>query len=207
MDTARYIVTYLIVITFPPVLAFWLVLHPAIGFWRRLGPTRTYVIMIPAMLLGVFAMTRVTDVLLAVEFGTNYLLWPLVVLFYGISVRIELRCRRKLKPKTLVGVPELAPPEGGGTLLEDGIYGTVRHPRYVGVLFSVQALAFFANYLALYLFVPVLIAVVYAIVVLEERELRDRFGDEYVQYAVRVPRFIPRRSRQSGGAREAASNP
>ena len=33
----------------------------------------------------------------------------------------------------------------------------------------------------------------YFIVVLEERELRDRFGSTYEEYSRRVPRFFPRR--------------
>lgn len=28
---------------------------------------------------------------------------------------------------------------------------------------------------------------------MEERELRERFGQEYVEYSAEVPRFIPRR--------------
>jgi len=31
----------------------------------------------------------------------------------------------------------------------------------------------------------------HVVVLLEEKELRNRFGDDYVRYSQRVPRFIP----------------
>jgi protein-S-isoprenylcysteine O-methyltransferase Ste14 len=52
--------------------------------------------------------------------------------------------------------------------------------------------ALIANYLAIYLLFPICAASLYLIVLLEERELRDRFGAAYQAYARRVPRFIPR---------------
>jgi protein-S-isoprenylcysteine O-methyltransferase Ste14 len=38
----------------------------------------------------------------------------------------------------------------------------------------------------------------FAIIHIEERELRDRFGEEYVRYCARVPRFWPREDRPPG---------
>ncbi len=91
-----------------------------------------------------------------------------------------------------VGIPEVAPQREDGKLLTEGVYGRMRHPRYAGAVLGLIAYALFVNYLALYLLVPLLSAGVYVISVLEERELRDRFGKAYVEYARSVPRFIPR---------------
>ena len=54
------------------------------------------------------------------------------------------------------------------------------------------AYALFCNYLATYLLVPAVAILIYLIVLLEERELRNRFGAEYEAYCARVPRFVPK---------------
>lgn len=54
------------------------------------------------------------------------------------------------------------------------------------------ASACFANYGGLYLATVLAIPFVLLVVVLEERELRQRFGQEYEEYSRRVPRFVPR---------------
>jgi len=53
--------------------------------------------------------------------------------------------------------------------------------------------ALLANYLALYLVLAVGGLGIWLIVILEEKELRERFGPAYDDYCRRVPRFIPRR--------------
>jgi protein-S-isoprenylcysteine O-methyltransferase Ste14 len=141
-----------------------------------------------AVIAGMYA---IREPLLAVEYGTNKALWPLAVLIYGVSVFIEVRCRKHLKLKILVGVPELAPDGRGGELITQGIYGRIRHPRYMAVWLGTVAVALFANYLAVYVLALVLVPALYLVVVLEERELRERFGEDYVTYSQRVPRFIP----------------
>jgi protein-S-isoprenylcysteine O-methyltransferase Ste14 len=61
----------------------------------------------------------------------------------------------------------------------------------MAVWLGTVAVALFANYLAVYVLALVLVPALYLVVVLEERELRERFGEDYVTYSQRVPRFIP----------------
>lgn len=197
MDTIRYVIAFLVVVTVPPGLAYWLIIHSLIGYWRRLGPRRTYAVIVPVLLLGVAGMALIADDLLSADYGTQPLLWILTVLLYGSSKAVEARCRKHLSFRTMVGVPELRPPESGGTLIVEGIYDRIRHPRYVGLMLGALAAAFFVNYAVVYALMPLMAVVMFVIVLLEERELRTRFGAAYMEYARRVPRFIPS-ARQRG---------
>ena len=64
----------------------------------------------------------------------------------------------------LVGVPEMNQNEpGGGVLLDQGMYGMMRHPRYVSILSGCLGWSLMSNYVAAYavtfLMVPGLIGV------------------------------------------------
>ena len=100
--------------------------------------------------------------------------------------------RRRLPIATLIGIPELSPRAAGGTLVTEGIYSHIRHPRYLQVMLRLAGFALFANYLALYALLALCLPLIYLIVLFEERELRQRFGEEYERYCHHVPRFLPR---------------
>jgi protein-S-isoprenylcysteine O-methyltransferase Ste14 len=93
---------------------------------------------------------------------------------------------------TLVGVPELRGASAPAALLTGGIYAKVRHPHYVGATFGYVASAFLANYLFLWAALPAFLLLLHTVVLLEERELEERFGDAWRDYAARVPRYVPR---------------
>jgi protein-S-isoprenylcysteine O-methyltransferase Ste14 len=193
VDAARYYLALILVVTYPPAFAVWFVIHPFIGFWRRMGAAATYAVTMPAALAVCYLIFRFRDTLLGVEFGTNRVLLALGIVLYSVAMAVELRCRRYLTLRTLLGVPELrAVEEGPGELLRQGIYARVRHPRYLGVMLGGAGVACVANYLASYLLMLGLIPVVYALTVIEERELRQRFGEAYERYSGDVPRLLPR---------------
>jgi protein-S-isoprenylcysteine O-methyltransferase Ste14 len=77
-------------------------------------------------------------------------------------------------------------------IINTGIYRVVRHPAYAGSLLSFFGLGLcFANYLTiLIMFPPICSAFLYRIHV-EERALRDNFGDEYANYCASTKRLIP----------------
>ncbi len=192
MDTVRYNLALLTLVAFIPGILFWPFAHGLVYRWRQLGLVISYSVlgmMLIAIGAGVFVLRQT---LLAVEFGPpGWLGWPAVLCFVAALV-VEVQCRKHLSLRTLVGIPELSPTPPGQPLLDQGIYARLRHPRYVVVILSVFALAFFTNYLAVYLLCPLACLVLYGITLMEERELVERFGQAYRQYQQRVPRFVPK---------------
>lgn len=78
------------------------------------------------------------------------------------------------------------------TLKTDGIYSSVRHPSYSGILLIVGGFAGLMNsiYSFLVLVVPVFIAILYRIKV-EENLLADEFGESYSEYKTETKKLIP----------------
>jgi len=57
-------------------------------------------------------------------------------------------------------------------------------------------LSLFCNYLAVWILLALFVPAIYGVVLLEERELKQRFGRQYEQYCRDVPRFVPRLRRR-----------
>lgn len=196
VDAARYWLAVVLVVAMPPGLVFWFVVHPFVGFWRRVGVVKTYVVLAvvgAGMMVGLFL---ARDLLVATDYGTSRWTGGLgLVLLMGATVLFWKR-KKHLDNKRLSGLHELDPSREDGRLLTEGIYGVIRHPRYVEVALAVLAYALMANYLGAYLIWVSTLLCLGLIVPLEERELEERFGEEYRRYREEVPAFIPR-----GGAR------
>ncbi len=193
MNTFRYYLALLYTVLLPPTLLTWLVIHPFIKFWRRVGLFWTYVMVTAVVCPGVAGLFLMRRTLLAVEFGTSWPLLALGVLGVAVAVRLRVSLHRHFSNQQLMGLPELAPDRYPQQLVTEGLHARVRHPRYLQYLLVLAGFALMANYLALYLTLAVLVPGIWLIVILEEKELRARFGPAYDDYCRRVPRFIPRR--------------
>ncbi len=77
-------------------------------------------------------------------------------------------------------------------LISIGIYRYVRHPAYSGSLLSFLGLGiFFSNWLSLLIiFLPIFSVFLYRMKI-EERALREKFGQAYLDYSGRTARLIP----------------
>jgi len=192
LDAVRYWAALLVVVMFPVGFAAWFFIHPFINFWRRVGPGLTLGIWLPVLLSLCYGLFSVRSSLLAVDYGTQWILVGIGVVLYMSGTVVEIRCRRYLTLRTLMGIPELkATDEEPGKLLNEGIYAQVRHPRYLGVMLGGIGIACIANYQAAWVIMAALVPITYLLTVVEERELRDRFGEQYIRYAEKVPRIIP----------------
>lgn len=191
MNTFRYVVAVVLMVSLPPGILMWFIVHPFAPFWRRLGTKWTYTILCSGMLLMMVGTFLIRDALVAADLGTNVITMVLAVPCIALAATISVKRRRHLTFRMLAGVPELSPTDKG-VLLTQGPYAVIRHPRYVEAMLVVLGYALVANFVGTYLLFVVSIPVLYAVAMLEERELRDRFGKEYDQYCRAVPRFLPR---------------
>jgi protein-S-isoprenylcysteine O-methyltransferase Ste14 len=201
IDTARYIVAIALIATLPPMLLFWILIHPLASVWRRIHPAFVYGITLSVVILGMAGIVSQRKSLLAADWGTQPALMILGIGFLGIAFWLRILIGRSFTTRQLVGLPELDTEDksSGAGLVTTGVYAHLRHPRYVQIIIASLGYGLFANYPAAYLAVILFIVGIYFVVLLEERELRARFGSAYDEYAHRVPRFIPRRVGDSKG--------
>jgi protein-S-isoprenylcysteine O-methyltransferase Ste14 len=79
-----------------------------------------------------------------------------------------------------------------GRLVCGGMYGVTRNPMYVGNgLISIGMTMLLGSPLGYLILIPFFLFVYQAIIAAEEAYLRDKFGSEYDDYALRVSRIIP----------------
>jgi len=85
------------------------------------------------------------------------------------------------------------------TLVTRGIFGVMRNPLYVGNLLAAAGILVVHNNPMVYLIGGLFTLVSYqAIVLTEERFLRNKFGEEFEQYCREVSRWLPRLSKLRG---------
>lgn len=78
------------------------------------------------------------------------------------------------------------------TLATTGPYARIRHPQYVAfVLILLGFLLQWPTLLTLVMF-PILLGMYGRLAIIEEAQMRARFGDDFERYARRTPRFFPR---------------
>ena len=192
MDRVRYILAVIGLVSIPPAVLYWFIVHPFVDVWRRVGKPATYAMLFVVFATSGYALWLARDPLLAVDYGTNPWLWAPGLVFFLGALGIQTKIRRQLTFKVLAGVPELDADGKGGELLDTGLYARVRHPRYLALTLGQIAWAFFTNYLVMYALIPVIGLGLAGIAWFEERELEARFGQAYVEYRRRVPMIIPR---------------
>jgi protein-S-isoprenylcysteine O-methyltransferase Ste14 len=82
--------------------------------------------------------------------------------------------------------------EAGDILVTSGIYGRIRHPIYASLILFLTGAMLVGLSATTLLFFVLFIAALTVRINREEKFLLEKFGEDYVQYAKRVPRFLPR---------------
>ena len=80
---------------------------------------------------------------------------------------------------------------GEGALVTDGLYSKLRHPQYLGLILIVVGFLIMWPILLTVLLAPFLIGRYILLAREEDRELKEKIGEDFMRYKERVPGFIP----------------
>jgi protein-S-isoprenylcysteine O-methyltransferase Ste14 len=170
-----------------PVPLYWFILHPTAQAWRR--HKRAALIGAAVVAWGTGAMFLF---LMRHHLYASAASPPRAVtgcLLIVAELYLFRRASNDLGYKRLTGEAELS---GEGEMMGGGIYARIRNPRYAGSFLAIGGACLIAGARWMWLTTAIWAALMLAAILLEEREMRGRFGAAYIEYCRRVPRFLPR---------------
>jgi len=189
------VVALVYAILFFPAPFFWLMIHAAIGFWRRFG-NRSFWIALPVWTISGVALVLLRHRIFAERLGRNALTWLGGAALVAIALWIGRQVHHDLGLRRLGGLPEVNPARYPGGVVRSGIYTRLRHPRYVEYMLTFAGLALLTGARGIFLLAFITVLLYLIVAPIEERELRAHYGQEYETYARVVPRFVPRLRRR-----------
>jgi protein-S-isoprenylcysteine O-methyltransferase Ste14 len=183
-------------VIWPAIPLFWIPIHCAPRFFRRLG-IFTYILPLVTWLPAAFTVFLARDILL-----TYRIAFPLAVSIAGIllflaGAALQVWTLLLLTLPGITGMPEVTSLVRS-KLVARGPFTVIRHPTYLSHTMMLLGLFLWTEITALGIVTAVDALVVNLIVIpLEERELLARFGAQYEAYRRNVPsRFFPFRRRR-----------
>jgi protein-S-isoprenylcysteine O-methyltransferase Ste14 len=178
------------VIVYASIPSFWLLVHPRVEYWRS-RQRSPYRVLIPVWITMWIALGITTapwrHVLI---YNTGWTWIPAAILFFT-GLWLYKSSGEHFSGPQLIGVAELLPSQGEQRLVISGIRDRIRHPVYLGHLCEMLAWSI-GTALAVAYALTAFAAVTGVIMIrLEDKELEQRFGEEYRRYRSHVPALIP----------------
>ena len=173
-----------------PIPIIWFVIHPFIDFWRK--HPQWYKVVAFCWVVSIVFFFSIRAWVWSLQVQLRFL--PVVggVVAIALAVWLDVQRAKVFSRTQLIGLPEVVRDNHKSVLVTEGIYGRLRHPRYVSYLFFSWGMALMTRFVSVYFAAVYLTVGLYVVMILEERELKERFGKAYEVYMKKVPRWWPR---------------
>jgi protein-S-isoprenylcysteine O-methyltransferase Ste14 len=178
---------------------FWMMIHPFAEFWRgrRRNP---YGLLVP-LWIGLWIVVALVTApwrhlgLYFLAMTPFPLTWLPAVALFAIGIWIYRRAGVGFSWSQLGGLPEIRDPgTAGRPLATTGIRARVRHPVYLGHLCETLAWSLGSGLAVCWGLTALAIATGAAMILMEDRELEQRYGADYRRYKENVPAIFPRQT-------------
>ncbi|NCC99090.1 MAG: isoprenylcysteine carboxylmethyltransferase family protein [Bacteroidia bacterium] len=141
------------------------------------------------MLCWVALFVQATEIYTISTFSQNDLLTTIAIVFWGIGVLLQLLSYINLGKNLKFGIPN-SEEQKQLTLKTKGIYRISRNPMYVGFYLMTLGSCFYVLNPEVWMFALFSIIVHHCIVLKEEAFLKKTFGNEWLEYAKQVRRYL-----------------
>jgi len=174
---------------------FWLMTHPFVERWRRLG-RRAYSFILPTWGVIIAIVLLIAWPFRYAHFYVAWFAWAPAAICFLLGFSIYSAAFRSLHRTQVSGLAEIEPHRHRQQLATTGIRAHVRHPIYLGHLCEILGWCVGTGLIALYALAVFSVITGALMIRMEDRELEARFGEAYRAYRSRVPAVLPRLSSQ-----------
>lgn len=184
-------IAWLACVVYSTIPLFWFMIHPRAHAWRQRSNS-SFRILVPAWILMWAGMAALTGPWRHVKLYSNVWAWiPACLLFAG-GFLLYSRSGTHFSLAQLAGLPEVQANHRENRLVTSGIRAYVRHPVYLAHLCEMLAWSLGSGLAVCWVLPGFAIATGTAMIRMEDAELAQRFGAEFLRYRERVGAVIPR---------------
>ena len=183
-------VGWLAVIVYTSIPSFWLLIHPRVKYWRSRQKS-PYRLLIPVWVTMWIALALITAPWRRASLYETGWTWIPAAILFLLGLWLYKSSGKQFSGAQLSGAAELLPAHGEQRLVVSGIRTRIRHPVYLGHFCEMLAWSIGTGLAALYVLTAFAAATGVIMIRLEDKELEQRFGEEYRRYRSHVPALIP----------------
>jgi protein-S-isoprenylcysteine O-methyltransferase Ste14 len=198
MSDLQYALVLMTTIAWPVIPIFWIPVHMFHRAFIRLGRV-TYLFPLAVWMPLAITLYRHRDTLLSVTLDLPSPLNITGALLFVAGTLLHLWTASLLGLSSITGRPEIDR-SIKNEVVRTGPFSVVRHPTYLAhTMMFAGVFLFSGNMAAAVVTLLDLIAVTLVIIPAEEKELEERFGEDYRRYMSEVPRLIPVKHKKKAG--------
>lgn len=182
---------WLACVVYSTIPSFWLIIHPRVDYWRS-RPRSPYRVLVPLWIAMWIVLALLTTPWRRIVLYDTPWAWTPAIALFATGLYLYSQSGKHFSRAQLGGVPEVLPGHREQRLVTTGIRAHVRHPVYLAHLCEMLAWSMGTGLVVCYALTAFAIVTGAIMITMEDAELEQRFGKEYVAYREQVPAVLPR---------------
>jgi protein-S-isoprenylcysteine O-methyltransferase Ste14 len=183
-------IAWLVAIIYATIPSYWLIVHSRARFWAAQGGRRLQTVGPLWFLLWVIAAALTCPWRLVRWYDLPWAWIPGVVLIAS-GLAIYRAARKDFSTDQLLGRSELEPEKHEQHLRMSGIRAHVRHPYYLAHSCELLGWSIGSGLVIVSILTAFALVTGFRMIQMEERELTDRFGEDYQEYRGHSAAMLP----------------